>query len=66
MKPVKWSADKNQRFIVERGVAFEEVLSAMAHGGLLDVLEHPNAPRYPHQRMFVVRIRGYAYLVPFV
>jgi hypothetical protein len=28
--------------------------------------DHPNTVQYPNQRMFVVRIRGYAYLVPFV
>ncbi|HYE37779.1 hypothetical protein [Methylocaldum sp.] len=38
----------------------------MSHGGLLDVLDHPNTEQYPNQRKFVVRIRGYAYLVPFV
>ena len=66
MKPVKWSTEKNIRLKAERGVSFEEILSAMSHGGLLDVLEHPNTQQYPNQRMFVVRIRGYAYLVPFV
>lgn len=30
------------------------------------MLDHPNTDQYPNQRMFVVRIRGYAYLVPFV
>ena len=38
----------------------------MAHGGLLAVLKHPNSDQYPNQRMLVVRIRAYAYLVPFV
>lgn len=38
----------------------------MSNGGLLVVLDHPNTDQYPNQRMFVVRIRGYAYLVPFV
>lgn len=66
MKPVKWSTEKNIRLQAERGVSFEEVLSAMSNGGLLAVLNHPNADQYPNQRMFVVRIRGYAYLVPFV
>jgi uncharacterized DUF497 family protein len=66
MKPVNWSGDKNIRLKAERGVSFEEVLSAVSHGGLLDVLDHPNTQQYPNQRMFVVRIRGYAYLVPFV
>ena len=33
---------------------------------LLDILEHPNASRYPDQRIFVVDVDGYAVLVPFV
>ncbi|MHB1621485.1 MAG: BrnT family toxin [Sulfuricella sp.] len=66
MKPVNWSTEKNIRLKAERGVSFEEVLSAMSHGGLLDVQDHPNTGQYPNQRLLVVRIRGYAYLVPFV
>jgi uncharacterized DUF497 family protein len=66
MKPVNWSTEKNIRLKAERNVSFEEVLSAMSHGGILDVQDHPNTDQYPNQRMLVVRIRGYAYLVPFV
>ncbi|MDQ3564857.1 MAG: toxin [Pseudomonadota bacterium] len=65
MKLVNWSTEKSIRLKAERDVSFAEVLSAMSHGGVLDVLDHPNT-QYPNQRMFVVRIRGYAYLVPFV
>jgi len=35
-------------------------------GEVLDLLEHPNQERYPGQRIFMVEIDGYAYLVPFV
>ncbi len=66
MKPVNWNTEKNIRLKAERGVSFEEVLSAMSHGGLLDIQDHPNTGQYPNQRMLIVRIRGYAYLVPFV
>ena len=66
MKTVNWSTEKNIRLKAERGVSFEEVVSSMSNGGLLVVLDHPNTDQYPNQRMFVVRIRGYAYLVPFV
>ncbi len=66
MKAVNWSTEKNIRLKAERGVSFEEVLSAMSHGGILDVQNHPNTGQYPNQRLLVVRIRGYAYLVPFV
>jgi len=66
MKPVNWNTEKNIRLKSERGVSFEEVLAAMSHGALLDVVTHTNTGQYPNQRIFVVRIRGYAYLVPFV
>jgi hypothetical protein len=33
---------------------------------LLDDVEHPNTTDYAHQRMFVIKIDDYAYLVPYV
>ena len=66
MKPINWNSDKNIGHKQERGVSFEEVLAAMSHGALLDVVVHPNKEKYPNQRIFIVRILGYAYLIPFV
>jgi hypothetical protein len=57
---------KKAQLIAQRGVSFEEALSPLAVGGLLDILEHPNQDRYPTQRLFVVNIRNYAYIIPFV
>ena len=65
-KPIRWNADKNAELMRERGVSFEEILSSTEQGGLLATLEHPNARKYPNQRIWVVKIRGYAHLVPFV
>lgn len=66
MKPINWNSDKNMALNAERGVSFEEVLVAVSQGALLDVVEHSNKEKYPNQRIFIVRIRGYAYLIPFV
>ena len=66
MKPMRWSAEKSLSLKAERGVSFEEVLSAISQGGLLCVMDHPNRTKYGHQKMLVVRIRDYAYLVPCV
>jgi len=32
----------------------------------MDVVKHPNQSRYPNQQMLIVKIKEYAYLVPFV
>ena len=66
MKPIRWNADKSLSLKSERGVSFEEVLSAISQGGLLRVMDHPNRAKYGHQKMLVVRICDYAYLVPYV
>jgi len=66
VKPIRWNADKNLVLKAERGVSFEEVLSSIAQGGLVTVMDHPNRAKYGHQKMLVVRIQGYAYLVPYV
>ena len=66
MKSMRWNAEKSLSLKAERGVSFEEVLSAISQGGLLCVMDHPNRTKYGHQKMLVVRIRDYAYLVPCV
>lgn len=66
MRSFDWSTTKNQQLIDGRGISFENVVSAIEQGGLLDVLEHPNRSRYPGQLIYVVEIEGYVHLVPVV
>jgi uncharacterized DUF497 family protein len=61
-----WDEAKNKKLQQERGVSFEEVVVAINEGRLLTILVHPNQKRYPNQKIFVVDINEYAYLVPFV
>lgn len=66
MKIYNWSADKNQQLIVERNVSFEEAVFNIERGGLLDGIAHPNASVYRNQRIFVVGMKDYVYLVPYI
>lgn len=66
MKIYNWSAEKNELLIVERGISFEEIVFYIENGGLLDEIAHPNTEYYLHQRIFVVLVEEYVYLVPFV
>ncbi|SMM97803.1 hypothetical protein SPONN_2407 [uncultured Candidatus Thioglobus sp.] len=38
----------------------------LENGGLIDDKPHPNTDKYPNQKIFVVLIDGYVYLVPYV
>jgi uncharacterized DUF497 family protein len=62
----KWNHDKNEKLKAERGIGFEQVIIHIERGDLVDVVEHPNQSKYPNQQMLVVKIKNYAYLVPFV
>jgi len=57
---------KNTQLKEERDIGFEDVIVALADRYGLDVIEHPNKKKYPNQKMFVVNIDNYVYLVPFV
>lgn len=66
MKAFAWSEEKNRQLQAERGISFEEVIAAIASGAGLDIVQHPNQDRYPNQRIFIVQLREYAWLVPFI
>ncbi len=66
MKPFRWSHEKNERLKAERNISFEEIVLAIEADGLLDIVVHANPGKYPRQRMFIVAVEQYAYLVPFV
>ena len=61
-----FNTDKNALLKRERGISFEEVITAIQDGQLLDVIEHPNKSKYRNQKIYIVNIDYYAYLVPFV
>ena len=65
-KPFRWDPDKNELLIQGRGVSFEQVTVAVENGDLLQVVQHPNVTKYPRQKIMIVGIDDYAYLVPFV
>ena len=66
MKWFAWNFDKNKELIRERGISFERVLYHVDKADILDIVEHPNKDKYPDQRIFIINIDNYAYLIPFV
>jgi len=66
MKCFAWNPEKNESLMKERGVSFERIVYLIENEQLLDVIAHPNQDKYSSQKIFIVNIEGYAYLVPFV
>lgn len=49
-----------------RGICFEDMVFFIERGEILDDYLHPNQKTYPGQRIMVISVADYAYLVPYV
>lgn len=66
MKYFDWSEEKNEILKQKRNISFEEIVLAIAQGGLIETKVHPNQVKYPGQKLFFVNINNYIYTIPFV
>jgi len=67
MKPrVKYNEEKNLLLKETRGICFEDVVEAIEKGNILDNLRHKDKKRYPNQQILVIKIKNYAWAVPYV
>jgi uncharacterized DUF497 family protein len=66
VKYIDWDQEKNIKLLANRGVGFEDVQTAFEENRILAEVRHNNITRYPKQRVFVVEIDHYVYLVPYV
>jgi len=66
MKIINWNKDKNIWLKKCRDIGFEDVLYYIDNDFILDDIEHPDKEQYPNQKIFVLDIEGYVYLVPYI
>jgi uncharacterized DUF497 family protein len=61
-----YNDDKNTKLKQERGISFEEIVFFITNDRLIDTLDHPDQQKYPGQKIFVLDIDNYVWLVPYV
>lgn len=66
MNVFRWNNEKNEWLKEHRGVCFEQVVILLEREEVLDVVEHPNQDAYPGQKIAIIEIDEYAWLVPYV
>jgi uncharacterized DUF497 family protein len=66
MKSINWNTEKSVALKSSRGISFEDVVFFIERGDILDDYIHPNQKDYTGQRIMVISIANYAYLVPYV
>jgi hypothetical protein len=62
---IAFSEEKNQLLQATRGICFENVVLAIKNGNLLADKEHPSQ-KFKHQRIYIVRVEDYVYVVPYI
>ena len=60
-----WDNDKNEELKKERGISFEQIVFLILNDRILDILEHPDKTKYRDQKLYVINVEDYAYIVPF-
>jgi uncharacterized DUF497 family protein len=66
MSGFDWDDEKNEFLRNNRGITFEDVVFHIQNGDVLDIIQHPNKNKYPNQKIIVLNVEGYAYLVPYI
>lgn len=66
MKTIRWSNEKNEWLKEHRGVCFEQIVISLGKDDVLEILDHPSQEKYPDQKVAIINIEDYAYLVPYV
>jgi len=66
MRVFRWDNEKNELLKQSRSICFEQVVILMEREDVLETIEHPNQEKYRGQKIAIVRIDDYAYLVPYV
>jgi len=66
MKIFKWNVEKNEILTKESGITFEEIVQRIGSEAKVTEVDHPNKNKYPNQKIMIIDVDGYAYLVPFV
>ena len=63
---ITWDDEKNNLLKRERGISFEDFVRKIEEGRLLGNIKHPNSDKYPNQKVFIVELESYVYLIPYV
>ncbi len=66
MSQFDFDPEKSALLRKNRGIGFEEIIVLIEAGHIRRIIDHPNAAKYPHQKMYYVEIDDYIYAIPTV
>jgi len=62
----RWSKEKNEILISQRGVSFNDVVYELENSGIIDNYKHPQEDKYPNQYIYVIMLKNYIHYIPYI
>lgn len=66
MPDILWNKEKNKLLKKTRQISFEQIATAIAQKKIVDIFLHPKQNRYKNQKIMLINIKNYIYVVPFI
>jgi len=66
MPDILWNKEKNELLKKTRQISFEQIARAIAQKKIADILPHPKQNKYKNQKIMLINIKNYIYVVPFI
>ncbi|OGU37842.1 MAG: toxin [Ignavibacteria bacterium GWB2_35_12] len=66
MKKLRWNKEKNEILKKKRNISFEVVADFISKGNIIDDIVHPNKTKFQNQKIFIVDVNNYIYLIPYI
>lgn len=66
MKPIRYSKSKDRKLNKLRKISFEEIIEVIQNDKILAVEASPNTKEFPDQKAYIIALKDYVYVVPFV
>lgn len=63
---INFNEEKNQLLKASRNVCFDDVVEALEQNRLVGNIKHFKSNKYPNQFLFLLDVKGYIYVVPYV
>ena len=58
-----WNNEKNKWLMLNRNISFEEIADIILNGNILEILENPSRD---NQQYFILEVKSYTWVVPFL
>jgi len=66
MKELRFNKEKDRLLKENRKISFKDIIKNINKGKRIEIIDHLNKKRHPHQKLYLIFKKDYVYAVPAV